>query len=69
MMTLINKVIITSFNKSSTDVLFIKLVKDFYSIAGLCLLLDINRNRYNYLVRTNGLDSKIVELRKKAQNE
>jgi len=64
MMTLINKVIITSFNKSSTDVLFIKLVKDFYSITGLCVLLHINRNRYNYLVRTNQLDSKIVELRK-----
>lgn len=37
--------------------------KDIYTILG------INRNRYNYLVRTEKLDQEILKLRKDDSNE
>lgn len=36
-----------------------------FKINDLCIILNINRNRYNYLKRTNQLDITLLEYRKR----
>ncbi len=61
--TVLDKVILKTLYKG-TDENFIKYIKEWYTINALCDLLDINRNRYNYLVRTNQLDSEILKIKR-----
>jgi len=61
---LLDSAIITTLdNGNNNDNDFVVAVKDFFSIQGICLVLKINRNRYNYLIRTNQLDNEIIKLR------
>ena len=46
---------------------FIRKVKVYFSINTLCDILKINRNRYNYLKRTNQLDFLLLELHKEVK--
>jgi len=63
---LLDSAIITTLdNGNNSDNDFVVAVKDFFSIQGICLVLKINRNRYNYLARTNQLDNEIIKLRVK----
>lgn len=46
------------------DYEFISAIYGTFTVNGICNLLGINRNHYNYLKRIGKLDSKILELRK-----
>ena len=48
---------------SDTNDAFINNVKFILSVKELCVILKINRNRYNYLVRNNQLHIEILTLR------
>ncbi len=43
-------------------VTYVKYVKDTFEITALCDILNINRNRYNYLNRHGSLDWYIAKL-------
>ena len=48
---------------SSSDDEFIKHMKGTFSIKELCDILNINRNRYNYLKRIKQLDHEILKIK------
>jgi len=56
-------------NSGLDDEDFIHEVKIGFSINNLCILMGINRNRYNYLVRTNQLDDYILKLKEVLDDE
>lgn len=47
---------------AKTKELFIHHIKLIFTIKRLCKILEINRNRYNYLIRENKLDQEIGKL-------
>ena len=65
-MTHIQKIIIERVKKHSrNDETFIFYIKELFNIKSQCEILKIDRNRYNYLKRTNQLDTEILKLKKK----
>ena len=48
---------------------FIALCKKMFSVEELCEVMEIDRNRYNYLKRTSQLDQHIELLWKGQKNE
>lgn len=49
---------------SKSDWEFLDNIFRFLSIRKICEMLHINRNRYNYLVRTNQLNKMLLKYRK-----
>ncbi len=47
---------------------FIETFKMVFTIKEICKILDINRNRYYYLLRTGKLDEDIRKLKVKIDN-
>ena len=63
--TVLDNVFLNALNQANTtDENFIHDVKQWYNVNDICRLLKIDRNRYNYLNRSNQLDSEILKLRK-----
>lgn len=50
-------------NTSENDCYFIDNIKMTFPVKTLCSVLNIDRNRYNYLVRSKKLDVRILKLR------
>lgn len=48
---------------TTNDEQFIESMKKTFSITDLCSILEINRNRYNYLVKKNKLDLEILRFK------
>lgn len=52
---------------TSSDDMFIKAIKDLYNVEGICKILNINRNRYYYLVSIGEINKEILKLRKEVK--
>ena len=54
---------------ASDDKMFLRLFKETFKITEICSILKINRNRYNYLVRSCQLDKMILDFKEKYEEE
>lgn len=52
---------ILKFQNKDNVVFFVDDVKKTFSVAEICEILSINRNRYNYLKRSGLIDSEIAK--------
>ena len=62
--TVLDSVFLNALNRANpNDENFLHDLKQWYNVNDLCRLLNINRNRYNYLKRSNQIDSELLKLR------